>query len=101
LTLYGTKMKVHLDTPSSVPNRTSCTIVPFQKESMSIPEAAAAPLMVNGENNKDAEQPAAKRAKVVVDDGNNNGASSSEPPPQDLMVEVENFASILSNTLDI
>jgi hypothetical protein len=82
-------MKVHLDTPSSVPNRTSCTLVPFTQES--IPEAP----LTNGEDTE--AEPAAKRAKV---DGNNS-ASSVPPPPQDLMVEVENFASILSTTLDL
>jgi hypothetical protein len=82
-------MKVHLDTPSSVPNRTYCTLVPFNQAS--IPETP----LTNGENNE--AKPSAKRAKAA----GNNGASSAPPPPQDLMVEVESFASILSNTLNL
>jgi hypothetical protein len=116
LTLYGTEMKVLLDTPSAgrfctffsvvkcipvfiyltlfvdlslvclVPNRTECKLVALK------PGTPEAPLTMNG--NGETSDPPAKRIKTE------NGVSSSETP-QDLMAEVERFASILSNTLEL
>jgi hypothetical protein len=86
LTLYGTELKVQLDTPTSVPNRTSCSLA-----QLLMPYDAPGSTVINGDSSSNGE-PSAKRAKVE-----NNG----NPSVQDLMVEVETFASILSNTLGL
>jgi hypothetical protein len=90
LTLYGSTMFVRLDSPISIPNRTSLTLTSFQK-----------PPVVDGEtswdNSNGNDLPPAKRAKLEEADstGSTGGAA------QDLMVEVEHFATILSETLEL
>jgi hypothetical protein len=72
---------IHAFVRPSVPNRTACSMVTLKAGSVVIPEDNAG-------------EPSAKRVRVE----SNGGTSVSS---QDLMVEVESFASILSNTLDL
>ena len=111
LTLYGTEMKVQLDTPSSckygyvrrngrlllsydyflaivmfpVPNRSACSLVEFSDVSQGVS-------LMNG---SDDSARAAKRVKL-----HSNG-DVTPADVQDLMTEVERFASILSYTLQL
>jgi hypothetical protein len=87
LTLYGTELKVQLDTPTSVPNRTACSLA-----QLLMPDGAPGPTVINGDSNSSNGEPSAKRAKIE---------NIGSPSVQDLMVEVERFASILSNTLGL
>ena len=70
-----------------VPNRTECKLVALK------PGTPEAPSTMNG--NGETSDPPAKRVKTE------NGGSLSSETPQDLMAEVERFASILSNTLEL
>jgi hypothetical protein len=89
LTLYGTTMFVRLDSPISIPNRTSLTLTSFQKPTGTSGESS-------WNNNNGNDLPPAKRAKHEEADG-----TGSTGAVQDLMMEVEHFAAILSETLDL
>eukprot|EP00980_Cylindrotheca_fusiformis_P012669 scaffold3103_cov136-Cylindrotheca_fusiformis.AAC.7 len=80
LTMYGLKVNVKLDTPSSVPSRKSWELRTLHSGPQRIPLDTE-------------EAPPAKKARTESADGRS--------APQELMAEVEVFASIISHTLDL
>ena len=81
LTLYPMTISVHLDTPSSVPRRTSCSLVEF------LPSDATESVL----------EPPFKRLKPSGDEKGSSEQRSTEQ--EDMIRVVEHFASIISSTL--
>ncbi len=89
LILYGTILFVRLDSPVSIPNRSNVSVTAFAKNPDTNAESSLC-----GEDPLDL--PPSKRAKHEEHRG-----SGQVPNVQDLMDEVEYFATILSDTLDL
>mmetsp|Transcript_18366 Transcript_18366/g.50976 ORF Transcript_18366/g.50976 Transcript_18366/m.50976 type:complete len:159 (-) Transcript_18366:901-1377(-) len=79
LTLYPVNMKVNVDSPHALPNRTGCVMTTFQ-----------APAMAPGAT----DEPTAKRQK-------SNGDAGPAAKQLGIIGEVERFAGILIATLEL
>ena len=106
LVVYGADIQVELESPSSIPTRTSFQLVPFLVNKNNMIEG--------GEPSQEKERP---RKRVKTDTNNemtttttSNGSGNSKDEsslsdivtkPKDLLDEVEYFASILSDTIGI
>lgn len=93
LTLYGTCIFVQLESPISVPHRSTVSLTAFVTPTQS--DSVSSRL---GNDDNAVDIPPSKRAKMEEGLLRWNGQG---PPVQDLMDEVEHFATILSDTLDL
>lgn len=93
LKLYGAEIHVRMDTPIAVPNRTKCTLSSFQQGEAVKSFQSESESEISMESNVSSGEPPAKKLKS---DGGDQPDKTS-----DLMAEVEYFAAILSDTLEL